>query len=430
MLVGSASEDITPKQPLSLLGQNYERLGRYTRDMLTVNVVVFDDGAQRVAVVSADVCFLPDALVRTLQQACAAATDIEAGAVIVAATHTHVAPHTADSPVGKPDPAFIARLTEATAQSVRRAVADLEACELFAGTGYLEQLGWNRRGMRRDGGCQMYLGSWEDSFIGVEGPRDGGVGVVFARRLDGRVKVVIPSFSTHPTCVEDGNFYSADLPGEVRRVLRAVLGAEVGVVYLTGAAGNTAPTVMENNPGNLQSWHGEQGLSRSGAYLGGEVLKVVARQVQPMADPVLRHEQASLALPMRPWDAHADLSSFDGAQLDYFEKSREDWPRLMSEDNPVEAHLHVIRLGDAALCFNPAELFVEFGLAIKQRSAARVTLVAELSDGYVGYVPTPEAIRHGGYSALSAPHTRLIPEAGWTIVDTTKDLLRRAFPTT
>jgi hypothetical protein len=425
MRVGTAWEEITPNRPLHLLGQMHIRWGNYTRDPLTVNAVVLEEGAQRVALLSVDVCVLPGDLVRRLQEACAAQLAPEQ--VIIAATHTHVAPCTTNFLVGDADPAFLARLTEAVAQSVARAVADLEECELFAGAGYLEQMGWNRRGMRRNGSCHMYWGSWKEDFVGIEGPRDGEVGVICARRPDGRVKVVIPSFATHPNCVEGESFYSADLPGEVRRIVRGALGAEVGVVYFTGAAANTAPSIMENNPQNSQPWRGEQGLIRSGAYLGGEVLKVIAAAVTPMPDPVLRHEQITLPIPMRPWDAWADLSEFTGGMRDFFEQSRNDWPRLLQEDNPVATPLHVVRIGDAAICSNPAELYVEFGLALKKRSPARVTLVAELADGYVGYVPTPEAIRHGGYSALSASHTRLIPEAGWLIVEHSHALLNKAF---
>ena len=57
----------------------------------------------------------------------------------------------------------------------------------------------------------------------------------------------------------------------------------------------------------------------------------------------------------------------------------------------------------------------------------RITLIAELSDGYCGYVPIPEAIRHGGYSATSADHTRLVPEGGSIIAETTQQLLAQVF---
>lgn len=427
MQVGTAWEEITPDKPLPLLGQMHVRLGQYKHDPLTVNAVVFDDGQQRVAVLSVDVCVIPAALIQQLQQACAAAVAIKPEAVLIAATHTHVAPCTTNQLVGEVDPAFLQRLEEATAQAVQRAVQDLEEVELSAGSGYLANMGWNRRGMRRDGSCHMYWGSWKADFVGIEGPRDGEVAVVFARKPNGQVKAVVSSFATHPNCVEGESYYSADLPGQVRRVLRGALGEEVGVVYLTGAAGNTAPSIMENNPQSIQPWRGESGLVRSGLYLGGEMLKIIAEQTTPMVDPVVRHAQAQLDIPMREWDAWADLTEFKGGMLEFFEQSRADWPRMLREDNPVPIRLHVLRLGDAALCFNPTELYVEFGLAIKQKSPARTTLIAELTDGYWGYVPTPEAIRHGGYSALSASHTRLIPEGGWMIVETTRQLLAQTF---
>mgnify|MGYP001283963130 CR=1 FL=1 len=147
MQIGTAWEEITPDRPLPLLGQMHVRLGQYKRDPLTVNAVVFDgdgDGSNRVAIVSIDVCVIPGELARAMQAACAAAAVIQPEAVIVAATHTHVAPCTTNQLVGEVDPAFIARLIEAVAQSVARAIADLEPCDLFAGTGYVEHMGWNR----------------------------------------------------------------------------------------------------------------------------------------------------------------------------------------------------------------------------------------------------------------------------------------------
>jgi hypothetical protein len=262
-----------------------------------------------------------------MQQACAAS--IDPAHVIIAATHTHVAPCTTDRLVGEADLAFLSRLVEATRDSVSRAVADLEECTLFAGAGFVEEMGWNRRGMRRDGSCHMYWGSWKEDFVGIEGPRDGSVGVVFARKANGQVKAIVSSFATHPNCVEGESFYSADLPGEVRRVLRAALGPDLGVIYLTGAAANTAPSIMENNPQNVQPWRGEQGLVRSGIYLGAEILKVVAQQVDPMSAPVLRHQQAHVPIPMRAWDAWTDLSEFKGGMAEFFEQSGADWPRLL-----------------------------------------------------------------------------------------------------
>jgi hypothetical protein len=84
-------------------------------------------------------------------------------------------------------------------------------------------------------------------------------------------------------------------------------------------------------------------------------------------------------------------------------------------------------VGDAAICTNPAELYCEFGLEIKKRSPAKVTLISELADGWAGYVATPQAIRHGGYSAQASNVARLVPDAGWQIVYATEEMLRTAY---
>jgi len=56
-----------------------------------------------------------------------------------------------------------------------------------------------------------------------------------------------------------------------------------------------------------------------------------------------------------------------------------------------------IRLGDAAIVGLPGEIFCQSGLEIKRRSPAPHTLVAELSNDAVGYVPPREAFQQGGY---------------------------------
>ena len=144
--------------------------------------------------------------------------------------------------------------------------------------------------------------------------------MLVARKANGAIEAVISSFSTHPDLSKTER-YSADLPGQVRRVFHGALGEQVGVVYLTGAAGNTGPSIIENNPQNLQPWRKEEGLVRSGLNLGGEILKVIANQINQISDPVLQHAQAFLEIPMREWDTWADLSEYSGGMREFFEKA-------------------------------------------------------------------------------------------------------------
>ena len=430
MRAGSAWAEITPDRPLPLMGQMHERISERTRDPLTLNIVLLDDGSVRSALVSVDVCVLPDEMIARLREAISSVTGVEHEAIHIAATHTHVAPYTSDRIMGDPDPRWLDELVEHARAAAEKANADLSTVTLYAGNGYIEQMGWNRRGMRRDGQCHMYFGQWSEGFVGIEGPRDGQVGVIFARDEAGEMKFVISSFSTHPNCNEGERYYSADIPGEVRKMLRQVYGPQLGVVYFTGAAADTAPTIMLTSHAKSRTWRGEEGVVRSGRYLGAEMVKIISESLdQPMSEPKLANQTRSLKVPMRPWcETGMEIEGRKGSGIyDFWKASKDNWAQLEKEDNPVHTPVGVLRIGDAAVCFNPAELYCAFGLAIKKDSPARVTLIAELADGYVGYVPTPEAIGHGGYSAAALSHTRLVPDAGWQIVDTTKQLLADAF---
>ena len=432
MKAGTSWCDITPDHPLNLLGQMHVRQGEYARDPLTVNAVVFEDQGSHVAIVSADVCLIPDELAVELQQMVASdahvAGKIKAADVIIHSTHTHVAPCTTNGIAGEIDDAWFALFKQKVVTAVSEALGKLEPVTLWSGNGYIEELGWNRRGMSRHGKCEMYYGSWNEDFVGIEGPRDGHVGLVWAKDKQDKIKFVISSFSTHPNFLEGESFYSADLPGEVRKVLRGSLGQDIGVIYLTGAAGDTAPTVMVDNKTRSMSWRGDAGVIRSALYLGGEMIKIIGLTQNPMAGQKFGVAHRQLQIPMRPWDAQFEPEKMPESGMKKFcMDSKNDWDRQTRENNPVAVPLHVVRLGDAAICFNPSELFCEFGLAIKKQSPAMTTLVGELSNGWAGYIPTPEAISHGGYSARSSSHTRLIPDAGWQIVDNTVEMLGELF---
>ena len=424
--VGGAAADITPDKPIPIAGQMNRRLGEYTHDPLTVNAAAFEQGDARAVLISCDLATLPDAFIRSVQADCEKSCGIPASRVMIACTHTHLGPCTVEFlPEDEVNPDYMKRLHETLLRVVGKAVRDLQDVTLYAGSGNIPHMGFNRRGLHKNGKADMYLGSWSDDFAGVAGPRDGEVGVIFARNPEGNLKLVIASFSTHPNCNEGESYYSADIPGAVRSFLRRNLGENLGVVYLTGAAGNTAPSVLENNPRNLQPWRGEEGLKRSGHYLGAEILQVIAAATTPMPDPKLHLAQITVPIPLRPWPP--SFNPDDTFCPEYYTTSRDIWPRMVREESPVGVRLSVLRLGDAVICTNPAELYVEHGLAIKKASPAAVTLISELTDGYAGYVPTREAFRRGGYSTWTCPTSKLAVDAGDRIVEHTSRLLREAF---
>jgi hypothetical protein len=70
---------------------------------------------------------------------------------------------------------------------------------------------------------------------------------------------------------------------------------------------------------------------------------------------------------------------------------------------PFEAEVQVISLGRSiGFVALPGEIFVEHGLAIKQASPFPQTVVAELANGSVGYVPDRKAFPQGAYEVVSS----------------------------
>jgi len=103
-----------------------------------------------------------------------------------------------------------------------------------------------------------------------------------------------------------------------------------------------------------------------------------------------------------------------------------EWQRRVGARELVEdVEVQAIALGDVAFVAYPAEYFVEFGLRTKAGAPFANTFVAELGNGWHGYVPTAEAFAHGGYEPRLGDASRLAPEAGDLMCMTGLRLLHR-----
>ena len=83
---------------------------------------------------------------------------------------------------------------------------------------------------------------------------------------------------------------------------------------------------------------------------------------------------------------------------------------------PHDVEVQVIALGkEVAWVSLPGEIFTELGLAIKQDSPFPCTIIAELANGLVGYVPSRRAYAQGNYEvvALAAAPDRASCSSTW-----------------
>ena len=111
-----------------------------------------------------------------------------------------------------------------------------------------------------------------------------------------------------------------------------------------------------------------------------------------------------------------------------FAASLMDLEHLLAREKAFEYEIQALRLGDLAILVLPGEPFVEAQLEIKQRSPAKRTFMAHMSNRYVGYIPTPEAIRRGGYETRPSSASKLAPAALQMITDKSVALLQELYP--
>ncbi len=416
MRVGCATVDITPPAGLPLMGNfRDDYAARGVHDPLRAKAVVFEDSSgARAAVLALDVCMLDRANVARIRDAVLRECSVPSAHLLVHAVHTHSAPAPNDRySFGidlSPHVAEIDAMLVKAAKAVALAERDLADAVLSMGCACETRLSFNRRLRRRDGSTQM---NWEalqpgfdpEQIDGAWGVTDPQVSCLVIER-GGRPHAALVNFGLHPAVLAGDNWlYSADYPGFLAEALGRTLGREFTSLFLNGCCGNVNH-VDYRDP--------LQGRGYKMAQRIGYMLAVAAHEAigarQPVSTDRIAVSSAQVGLDriaispeefrrceavLQQVRGHPLRGQVDGLPEAYFADLRVRIHR--EQDAPLAAEVMAIRLGDVSLVGLPGEIFCESGLEIKRRSPARHTLVAELANDAIGYVPTREAFAQGGY---------------------------------
>jgi hypothetical protein len=172
--------------------------------------------------------------------------------------------------------------------------------------------------------------------------------------------------------------------------------------------------------------------ARLGTVLAGEVLKTYTR-LAPVATAAPRVRTALVKLPL----AAVAEGEVEKARALIARIGSKDDPKFLEKvwafkvldafgraGKPLEVEVQAIALGrELAWVSLPGEVFVELGLAIKAASPFKHTILAELANGSIGYIPTSRAYDEGNYEPVSA---RCAKGSGELIVEAALRLLREA----
>ena len=441
---------------------------------LEVGALVLERGETRVVLCGVDVVGIIHPQIEPLLDRVAAATGAGTDGILLNLSHTHLAP-----PGGVAGGAVYGDVDDELAASIEafsRVLHDkiVSVCGLAAARlapagvvwGQAEvDLAVNRRERTADGSNGGSILGWNPHEL-----VDNQVTVLQARAPDESAIATVVGYGCHPvTTGYDMDVYSADFPGPMRDVVRAVSGGEC--IFFQGAAGNVLPKFAFTDT--------EEEARRMGTRLGLAALEAVAdrysRPVEVVAEdegsvtPITRYrrrldepvEPPALAAAREvvsiPLLAHPPLAELERQRREYeadLEEARASgdrgrvkiayyhasWARkieaqLRDGTAPTEVRgpVHAVRVGDGVIVTGPGETFTEYGLAVKERSPGTPTLYAGYTNEILGYLPTANEYRYGGYEAgygyksVGLP-SLFDPDVERILVETGVRLAERLFP--
>ncbi|MBK9169439.1 MAG: neutral/alkaline non-lysosomal ceramidase N-terminal domain-containing protein [Bryobacterales bacterium] len=377
--------DITPKTPQWLMGYG-ARQSTGVHDPIFHRIVALDDGATQVYLVASDLCVFSPSVYDDFAAELQKRTGIEPRQVWWTVTHTHSAPEV--GPPGVYDVLLKGRsehpwsreylqfIQESLISGIEEARAKLEPARAAAGKGFA-RANINRRA--RDLNGTISLG------LNPDGPVDRQIGLIRLDRPDGTPIALIANYAMHGTAMS-GRFVeiSGDAPGIVATHVEQQIGAPV--LYVNGAAGNIAPIYsVQADP---KSAH----LGEFRVLLGNRILDAYRSLALGTADTKLWLGETWVETPRKSglgWPAelpHYAAKGPGGADL-------------------VRIPVRFLRIGDAVAWGAPVEMFCEIAFRARDESPFPNTFFFGYTNGWLGYLPTAEAFREGGYEPRTSPFT-------------------------
>lgn len=385
--------DITPADSQWLMGYN-ARQSKGVLDRIYHRVVALDDGTTQFYLISTDVCVFSPVVYDEFTRGLKTSLGIDPMNVWWTTTHTHSAPEVGAPDMydvllkGRSDHAwsreYLELIKTRLLDGIREARSKLAPARMGVGVG-MAMANINRRAKDVDG--KVTLG------LNPDGPVDRQIGLIRLERPDGSLLAVVANYAMHGT-VLSGRWLeiSGDAPGVVAEYVEKKLGAPM--LYINGAAGNVAPIYsVYDTPG---SGH----LSQFRVLLGDKIIET-ARNTAVTDRPVTL--TASAIDVMTPRKAGLGWTP----ALDPFAG------KSPAGEPLVRIPVRFLQMNDLLMWAAPVEMFCEIAMHIRNRSPFRHTFYFGYTNGWLGYLPTAEAFREGGYEPTTSPFTEKV-EADFT----------------
>jgi hypothetical protein len=381
---------------------------------LRATAVALSHGGQGAILVSCDVLFVERDFVESALKEIESSCGVAASNVLISATHTHHAPTTATVHGYTRDEKFVASLKTAIVKAATGAWANLREGRFFYKLGEENTVGANSRVLLSDN--TIWWTGPRDDAVRPTGPFDPQLPVLSLRGERGDLVALVYNHSTHTIGTRTPGVRSPGFYGLAAQELEAELGGVAA--FFEGASGSTH---------NITAVPCDEAVRRMKHAVRAALDKAEPREVTRLAS-IKRHfefkvrtfdeavEEAKVARYCRKRiPEHAD------AVLEVFRAMRN---KLAPQQGTMRTTvIQTIVIGDVAIVGVPAEYFTLFGVDIKRRSPYRDTVVVELANDWIGYLPDREAHKLGGYQTWMGLQSYAEEGTGERVADTIVSML-------
>lgn len=396
---------------------------------LSCKALVLANGQDTVALVTLDALGIDLGDARRAAARIEERSGVPAAGVTIMCSHTHTAPsmlptlHTYrrafnpefDDAAAARERVWVDEVVETIAATVAKAKSGLQEASIGRESVDLPWLVFNRRRHTRDFGVWTHwMGIPQDQAYQQEGPIDPECGILIVRGAGHEPLCLLWNISAHNS-FSFGDKYSGDLTHTVQAALDERLGEHIPCLYAAGCSGDTNFFDF-NRPGGLEK--ATDGVASA--------LVATFREICTQPDVRIGSRKAELCFAQRDFSRYwwkDDIEQKFPPYREYGQREVDRFRREAEESPTYATDVTAFRIGDIAFVSLPGEMFVEFGLLLKERSPFPHTFVASYANDYAGYVTTRNAYAGGSYETWPVLNARIGREGGYAMVDKAIELL-------
>ena len=425
MKIGFYESDITPPLGIFMPGHGRWLYGSDVYDKIYAKAIAIESQGEYAIIISVDSVSPTEDVYEKVTERITKLSGIPKERISLHFTHTHWgAPLYGETIMGiREDAAYVDvcyRLIADTAILAHRRMS--EASGVFE-VGCVEGVAFSRDYVMEDGTVITY-GSNGKKVKEMFGPTDTSLPLIKFFR-DGKPVGALINFALHQCC-GDHDCITGDYSSILSKKLKEKYGESFVSIFTAGTCGD-----INHLNTNLIPWD-EFRYREIGEIISREVIRMFDKGGGEAIGEGISLAEETIFIDKRiATDEYTRIRAKELIENDkYYANINSSFLRIRSlilantlQSNPdatkqIKIILKAFKIGNVCLYFMPGEIFVKFGLRLKKESPIKNSMVIELSNSHLGYVPTPEAFGENCdlYEA-NLTYKSIIPEGGDIMID-------------